>query len=147
MRHARIRGAAAAGAIAALSGCGGTTAASNDPSRAETIPLEANQLVLSPAESKRILHWFGELRACLRSQGVAVGTLQATRKQVTLAVDPGIPRRTLGRRALTCGERLGGPPRRSSLQTFRGRLIMYLPRACILDSKVASHVGHGKPAG
>jgi hypothetical protein len=136
---------AAAAAAVALTGCGGGTTAVHGGPTPATIPLAANQLVLTPAESRRLLGWVERLRACLVARAVQVGELRATRKQVTLPVDRSLARRVLVRDAVACGAKLGGPPRQSSLQAFRGRVIVYLPRACILDAKVAASAA--KPGG
>jgi hypothetical protein len=37
-----------------------------------------------------------------------------------------------------CGERQGGPPHRSSLQYRPGEVVLYLPKRCLLDAKVAA---------
>jgi hypothetical protein len=38
----------------------------------------------------------------------------------------------------SCGERQGGPPHRSSLQYRPGEIVLYLPKRCLLDKKVAA---------
>jgi hypothetical protein len=38
----------------------------------------------------------------------------------------------------TCGEAQGGPPHRSSLQYRPGEIVLYLPKRCLLDKKVAA---------
>jgi hypothetical protein len=130
-----------------LAGCAASTQSARETNPGETISISENQRVLTPAESRRLVRWLTRLRACLEAQGVEVGELLATRKQLTLPVDRELALRTLLRRGIACGERLGDPPPGSSLQAFRGRLILYLPRACILDSKVAAGVGTAKPGG
>jgi hypothetical protein len=35
-----------------------------------------------------------------------------------------------------CGDSFGGPPPRSSLQTFEDTIVLYLPKQCLLDPKV-----------
>jgi hypothetical protein len=128
-----------AGAVAAvgLAGCAGATRSVNHTATGEKLSIAQNQLVLTPAESRRLVRWLTRMRACLQARGIEVGQLHVTRKQLTLPVEPTLGRRALVRHGVACGEKLGGPARRSSLQAFRGRLILYLPRACILDPKVA----------
>jgi hypothetical protein len=48
---------------------------------------------------------------------------------------------TIRKATATCGDRLGGPPPGSSLQTTRwhsGLLVLYLPKQCLLDPTVTS---------
>ena len=130
--------AAAACALAALTGCGGSSTGARAGHGKQAISIEENQRVLSAAESRHLLAWVGRLRACLAAGGVRVGTLHTTRKQITLPVDASLSVRVLLRKGVACGDALGGPPKNASLQTFRGRLIMYLPKACLLDAKVAA---------
>ena len=37
-----------------------------------------------------------------------------------------------------CGERAGDPPHESSLQYRPGKILLYLPKQCLLDKKVAA---------
>jgi hypothetical protein len=44
----------------------------------------------------------------------------------------------LVRTGLSCGDALGGPPRGASLQVFGRAFVLYVPRQCLLDPKVAA---------
>jgi len=48
---------------------------------------------------------------------------------------------TIRTATFACGDRLGGPPPGSSLQTPRGQaglIVLYLPKQCLLDPTVTS---------
>jgi hypothetical protein len=59
-------------------------------------------------------------------------------KEIDLVILRAPARRALVRSVLACGDALGEPPRRSSLQLRPGKLVLYLPRQCLLDKRVVS---------
>jgi predicted small lipoprotein YifL len=135
---------AAALALAALStctGCGGsgpadTNAASETEQTALSTRVRRNQTVLSANESRALLAWAERLRSCLSHRGIRT-TLHVTRRDISLAVEGKAPIETLLKEGTRCGDSLGGPPPRSSLQAFKGMYVVYLPKQCLLDPKVA----------
>jgi len=131
--------AAAAGAV--LAGCGGGAPAAR---HSTTIGIADNQIVLTAKESRRLVQWFGNVRNCLAARRVPVGELVVTRKQLTLPVGAALSLHQVLRTGVACAERFGGPPSNASLQTFRGRMILYLPKACLLDAKVAARPSSGR---
>src|SRR4051794_37357990 len=101
-------------------------------------PPASNQVVLTPRQSQRLVAWSLALRSCLVKNGIEVGKPDVTRKQITLAVVGAGSDGAVARLTIRCGESLGNPPSSSSLQTFPGRLVLYVPKQCLLDDKVAA---------
>jgi len=59
-------------------------------------------------------------------------------KQITFKVESGPSGVELMKRVVQCGDSLGGPPQRSSLQVAGARTyVLYLPKKCLLDPSVA----------
>jgi hypothetical protein len=99
-------------------------------------PPRWNQQVLTVRESQHVVSWSAELRSCLLSRHLDVGRLLVSRTQVQIPVMHGAWR-TILRNLLACAEPLGGPPARSSVQAFADKVVVYLPKRCLLDKKVA----------
>lgn len=129
-----------------LAGCGartesagrpGTGAPSATPSKSSV----GNERVLSPAESARLVAWLGRFRACLSERGVETDPMVVTRRELSLRTRKHHPTPRLLEQTLPCGESLGDPPTGSSLQVKPGedRIVLYLPKQCVLDPKVARH--------
>jgi hypothetical protein len=131
-------------AAAAVIGIGGAAAllatrkdAPPHPAAATAKPtLASNQIRLSHAESLRLVSWAERLRSCMARRGVVLGAPVAHPKEIDLALVRAPGRPTLLRKVAACGDGLGEPPRRSSLQLRPGRLVLYLPRQCLLDKKI-----------
>src|SRR5947199_8936043 len=122
-----------AGAIATLllaAGCG--SAGSTGSGRPQS-----NEKVLTRAQSERLVRWAGSFRSCLQGRGYQVGALDVGRTRIELAVPSGTQFHSLVRAGVACGDSLGGPPPASSLQTFARRIVLYLPKQCLLDPNVA----------
>ena len=104
----------------------------------DAIPV-GNQIRLSHAESVRLVGWAARFRACMARRGVVLARPVVHEKEIDLAVARApAGRAALARSVFACGDALGEPPRRSSLQLRPGRLVLYLPRRCLLDKKVVS---------
>ena len=71
-------------------------------------------------------------------QGVELGEPVARPKQIDLALERRAATSGLASKVVACGDALGEPPRDSSLQLRPGKLVLYLPRRCLLDPKVAT---------
>jgi hypothetical protein len=99
--------------------------------------LASNQIRLSHAESVRLVEWATRFRACMARRGIALAAPVAHEKEIDLAIVRAPPHAVLMRTVPICGDALGEPPRNSSLQLRAGRLVLYLPRRCLLDKKVA----------
>jgi hypothetical protein len=130
------RHGAAIAVTAALTGCGAATEASPDTSRPGSATLGSNQRTLSPGQSRTLVRWFGRLRGCLVAHAVPAGAIRVSARQLTLPVDRELERQQVLNRMFACDRRVGGPPHQSSLQAFDGRLVLYLPKQCLLDEKV-----------
>jgi hypothetical protein len=102
--------------------------------------VAANYTVLSPRQSRRLLTYAQNLYTCLHEHGVAVGAPRAGRTRVELALPEGAQHREVLAEGVACGDALGGPPPGAS-QQLRPRanaILIYLPKYCLLDPKVAS---------
>ena len=139
-RTALLFAAAAAigvGAAAALIATRDDTPAPRQASPAKATPVD-NRFRLSRAESERLVDWAARFRSCMARRGVVLGKPVAHPKQIDLAIIRAPARPALLRSVPTCGDALGEPPRRSSLQLRPGKLVLYLPRRCLLDKRVVS---------
>ena len=101
-----------------------------------TKPPQSNEKVLTRAQSERLVRWAGAFRSCLERRGYALGDVELARTRIELAVPSGTAFHPLLRAGIACGDSLGGPPPASSLQTFGRRIVLYLPKRCLLDPNV-----------
>jgi hypothetical protein len=97
-----------------------------------------NRFVLSEAESQRLVTWARRFQACLARRGITVGDPVPHAKQIELRLGSAESPGELMPTTTACGDSLGEPPRRSSLQFRPGKLVLYLPKRCLLDPKVRS---------
>jgi hypothetical protein len=121
--------AVAVAALLLAVGCAGHTSTGGGPPR-------SNEKVLTLAQSERLVRWAGSLRSCLHQRGFPTGTVKLARTRIELAVPQGTEFHALLRAGVKCGDALGGPPTASSLQTFARRIVLYLPKRCLLDPDV-----------
>ena len=101
----------------------------------------ANYRPLTRKQSARLLHFATAFRSCMAGRGVELTApdAQATKVVIRVTTEP-IPR-SIRTATVACGDRLGGPPAGSALQTPRwdsGLLVLYLPKQCLLDPTVTS---------
>ena len=99
-------------------------------------PPKSNQIVLTARQSQRLVDYSAALSSCLRDGGLAVSRPHATRRQIALAVRASSQRAVI-RASMRCSGRIGDPPSYSSLQGFADRIVLYVPRQCLIDAKVA----------
>ena len=102
-----------------------------------------NYVLLSRAESQRLVRFAAAFRNCVAKHGVRVGAPHVAKTRITMAVPAGTDRSRLNRLGGVCGTALGGPPKGSSLQTQQrygntNAVVLYLPRRCLIDPKVAA---------
>ena len=97
-----------------------------------------NRFLLSRAESQRLVDWATRFRSCMAGRDVVLGAPVAHPKKIDLALVRAPARSALLRDIPACGDALGEPPRRSSLQLRPGKLVLYLPKQCLLDKTVVS---------
>jgi hypothetical protein len=104
-------------------------------STAKATPVD-NRFRLSRKESLRLVDWAARFRSCMGRRSIVLGAPVAHAKEIDLALVrvPGRP--TLLREVAVCGDGLGEPPRRSSLQLRPGKLVLYLPKQCLVDKSV-----------
>ena len=102
---------------------------------AKATPVD-NRFRLSRAESLRLVDWAARFRSCMSRRGVVLGASVAHPKQIDLALVRAPKQPVLLREVPVCGDGLGGPPRRSSLQLRPGKLVLYLPKQCLVDKTV-----------
>jgi hypothetical protein len=129
----------------ALSGCGGRAHVA-DPEKAlstqrpvaDAVPtaVKKNQKVLTRRQSLVLVTWTSRFRTCLAQRGLPT-SVRISRSELAIRVRKQVPRGELGPVAIGCGDRLGGPPIGSSIQLFGQALVLYLPKQCLLDARVA----------
>src|SRR2546421_12276067 len=90
-------------------------------STAKATPVD-NRFRLSRAESLRLVDWAARFRSCMGRRGVVLGAPVGHPKEIDLALVRAPARSALLRDVVGCGDALGEPPRRSSLQLRRGKL-------------------------
>jgi hypothetical protein len=134
----RLLGAATlalAGVALWTGGCGATSTSKTSTGAAHGPPT-SNQRVLSAAESEHLVAWSRSFRSCLVERGFAIGRPQPMHTRIELTVTHAPSFQDLIQAGVKCGDSLGGPPPRSSLQTFKDTIVLYLPKQCLLDQKV-----------
>jgi hypothetical protein len=126
-------------AAAVIAGRGGSgpvaTASSNSTAKAPATPV-SNQIRLSRAESLRLVGWADRLRSCVARRGVVLAAPVPHETEIDLAIRRGPSGQALLMRVVACGDALGQPPRKSSLQLRPGKFVLYLPKRCLLDKHV-----------
>ena len=100
-------------------------------------PPTSNQTVLTARQSQRLVDYSTAIGTCLRRSGLPVGRPHATRTQITLTVSGSHSQRAVVQAGLRCGSRIGDPPLDSSMQGFPDRIVLYVPKQCLLDAKIA----------
>jgi hypothetical protein len=134
-------------ALAVATGCGGAGDEASPTLRAArqasqdlsaNTSVRSNQRRLSRAQSLQLVAWATKFRACEAAAGIELGPLQTDETQIAMKLPASVDVQELLRKMVVCGDRLGGPPRKSSLQYQPGKVILYLPKQCLLDKKVAA---------
>jgi hypothetical protein len=69
-------------------------------------------------------------------RGVVLAPPAAHEKEIDLAIVRAPARLAMMRSVIACGDALGQPPRKSSLQLRPGKFVLYLPKQCLLDKRV-----------
>ena len=142
LREALLVGATLVLLTAACGGGGARGTAAGDgaePDSADatgTSKIRANQRALTSEESKRFVDFANDLRSCLARNEMAISRPNATRTEIDLEYGQSVDRASLMSLVVRCGDSLGGPPPKSSLQVFPTRIVIYVPKQCLLDEKV-----------
>jgi hypothetical protein len=132
--------------FACAAACGHSPSASRPTASAPTptastrssTQADSNQFRLTAAQSARLVAWAETFRSCVLGKGIALGALEKSETQIRMALSPSVDVDDLLAKTTTCGDRQGGPPHRSSLQYRPGEIVLYLPKQCLLDKKVAA---------
>lgn len=82
--------------------------------------------------------WTRKFRACLGKRGFRVHEPVAYAKLIELRLYSAASPEEVVPTTTACGDSLGEPPRRSSLQFRTGKVVLYLPKLCLLDPKLRS---------
>lgn len=118
---------ALAAVLASVPGRGDKT---NAPSFAERIAK--NYRVLTKAQSRELIQYAENVHGCVVGHGGKVAAPVATRTRITMSA-PGQSADDLLAVLMKCDPRVGPPPPKSSLQARRGRILVYVPKQCLLD--------------
>src|SRR5207248_9568040 len=101
----------------------------------------ANYRTLTPKQSTRLLRFASAFRSCMAGRGIDFVAPEPHPTKIVLRVATKPNPDALGVSTVACGDRLGGPPPNSSLQTQNWRsgvIVLYLPKQCLLDPTVTS---------
>jgi hypothetical protein len=106
--------------------------------RAESPALPTdNLLVLTAAQTKRLVRYASALEACLTGRGIESSGPATHRRSITIEAARDVGLRRLVGVVTSCAVTLGDPPKPSSLQAVDARtIVLSLPKHCLLDPKV-----------
>ena len=138
MRSSGMLAAFAITGVLLSAACGGSHHATNGSMSPVTSTTDSNQIRLTVSESHRLVGWAETFRACMVGRGIALGPLEKSETQIRMALPASLAVEGVVAETNVCGERQGGPPHRSSLQYRPGEIVLYLPKRCLLDEKVAA---------
>jgi hypothetical protein len=126
-------------------GCGTTTDRNEGSGSTESATVldgnrsfRSNQRRLTRAQSLKLVAWATSFRQCMVAAGTELGQLVKDETEIAMQLPESVEVGSLLRQTETCAERQGGPPRRASLQYQPAEIVLYLPKQCLLDKKVAS---------
>jgi hypothetical protein len=97
--------------------------------------VAANYKVLRPKQSRRLLRFAQDFRACMVAH-VPLGRPRALPTRILMAVPAGVPQSKIFLYTPRCGAQLGDPPPGSSLLLRGHVMVLFLPKRCLLDPKV-----------
>src|SRR5712691_2267971 len=100
-------------------------------------PPSSNERILTARQSQRLVDYATALGTCLRRSSIPVSSPHVTQKLITLVVQRRSSQREVVQAGLRCGARIGDPPLESSLQGFAKRVVLYVPKQCLIDPHVA----------
>jgi hypothetical protein len=99
-------------------------------------PPASNETILSARQSQRLVSYAATMRSCLSKGGLRVGELHVTRKLIEFPVLERATMHEVAQRGVACGQVVGDPPRIASVQSFADRVVIYIPKQCLLDPDV-----------
>jgi hypothetical protein len=101
----------------------------------------ANYRTLTRKQSARLFRFATAFRSCMAGRGIELTAPAAEVTKIVLRVAAKPIPQTIPEATVACGDRLGGPPPGSALQTpswQSGVLVLYLPKRCLLDPDVTT---------
>jgi hypothetical protein len=99
--------------------------------------VAANYKVLKPKQTRRLLRFAEAIHACMAKR-IALGPPRPLPTRIVMALPANAVLQHVAELGLQCGTKLGDPPKDASLQTRKHAVVLYLPKYCILDRKVAT---------
>ena len=125
-------------AMVVLGGCGGAPEASERPVAAAPARPDSNARRLTHAQSVRIVDWATDFRRCAVGRGLEIDPIAVSETRIEMTLGPGLEAGDVIPKTTACAEKKGGPPEGVSLLYRPGRILLYLPKQCLLDEKVAA---------
>jgi hypothetical protein len=99
--------------------------------------VAANYKVLTPTKTRALLRYAEAAYGCL-SRKIDIGKPRPERTKIVMALRGAESPAAVAQMAVMCAAKLGDPPTDASFQVRGRTVILYLPRYCILDKKVAT---------
>jgi hypothetical protein len=115
-------------------GCGGAHHAAGTPSYAELVAR--NYKVLTSRQTRRLLRYADDVHGCLAKR-IRLGDPQPQRTKIVMALPPGASVQAAAQAGIACGTKVGAPPPGASLQARARAVVLYLPKYCLIDRKLA----------
>lgn len=125
----------------AATACGGS-ADRRAPKAKASVPrtyqqlVAANYKVLRPKQTRRLLRFADAFRACMHAH-VPLGKPRVLPTRILMSLPAGAAAAAVLRFTGRCGAKLGDPPPGSSLLLRKHAIVLFLPKRCLLDPKVA----------
>jgi hypothetical protein len=98
--------------------------------------VAANYKVLTPSRTRRLLTYADAAYGCL-SKVIHVTEPRAERTKIVMTLPASSSPAAALQAILMCSAKIGDPPTDSSFQVRGHKVLLYLPKYCILDKKVA----------
>jgi hypothetical protein len=98
--------------------------------------VAANYKPLTAAQSARLLRFADAAYRCMSKQ-IDLGKPDVQPTRIVLSLPEGTKMKAVLRVAMGCAGTIGDPPPGSSFQVRPRAVLVYLPKYCILDEKVA----------
>ena len=114
----------------------------NDGSDPNAVLPQANLKILTPAQTRRLVRYAGDLRACFLRRGVDVDGPVIQSRTITLEATTDVGLKRLVALVFSCtAPPVGDPPSPSSLQVVDAQtVVLSLPKQCLLDPKVEAEL-------
>jgi hypothetical protein len=114
-------------------GPAGSRSLTERPSPAQLVA--GNYKPLTPKQSRRLLRYADRIHACLAGS-VAIDKPKPSKTQIVMALGGSVAPAEVAQLGAACGRRIGDPPPDSSLQIRGTKVILYMPKYCILDDNI-----------